>query len=124
MGRALMIRMSHTRRMMMGAACALAVLGAGAVHAQAWKPSKPIEIVVGTSPGGPQDRMGRAVQRIIVEKKLIDVPVNVVNKPGAGGTIAMTYLNSHANDPHYVAVNAITTLTNYVMGKTTLGPAD
>ena len=112
-------------RAVLRAGCiALALIACGGVHAQAWKPSKPIELVIGTSPGGPQDRMGRAIQRIIQEKKLIDVPVNVVNRPGGGGAIAMTYLNTHAGDAHYVAVNAITTLTNYITGKTSQGPAD
>jgi putative tricarboxylic transport membrane protein len=102
----------------------LGLLAGRPLYAQAWKPTKPVEIVIGTSPGGPQDRMGRAVQRIVQEKKLIDVPVNVVNRPGGGGAIAMAYLNTHAGDPHYVAVNAITTLTNYITGKTPHGPAD
>lgn len=112
------------RRTFLGAMGALALLASGPLHAQAWKPSKPIEIVIGTSPGGPQDRMGRAVQRIIQEKKLIDVLVNVVNKPGGGGAIAMSYLNTHPGDAHYVAVNAITTLTNHIMGRSAQGPAD
>ena len=120
-----MIRVSNSRRALVAAgAWALAMLAAGPLHAQAWKPSKAIEIIIGTSPGGPQDRMGRAVQRIIQERKLIDVPVNVVNKAGGGGAIAMTYLNSHPGDPHYVAVNAMTTLTNHIMGKSAQGPAD
>ena len=105
--------------------CVAALMCApGLLHAQAWKPAKPIEIIIGTSPGGPQDRMGRAVQRIIQERKLIEVPSNVINKPGGGGAIAMTYLNTHPGDAHYVAVNAMTTLTNYITGKTTQGPAD
>jgi putative tricarboxylic transport membrane protein len=94
----------------------------GQSYAQTWKPTKPIEIVIGTSPGGPQDRMGRAVQRIIQERRLTDVPVSVVNRPGGGGAVAMAYLNTHQGDAHYVAVNAITTLTNYITGKTPHGP--
>jgi putative tricarboxylic transport membrane protein len=103
---------------------ALVLHPSGPLYAQAWKPTKPIELIIGTSPGGPQDRMGRAVQRIIQEKKLIEVPVNVVNRPGGGGAIAMTYLNTHPGDAHYVAVNAITTLTNHIMGRSPQGPAD
>ena len=103
---------------------ALTLLASGPLHAQSWKPSKPIELIIGTSPGGPQDRMGRAVQRIIQERKLTEVPVNVDNKPGGGGAIAMTYMNTHPNDAHYVAVNAITTLTNHILGRNAQGPAD
>ena len=38
-----------------------AAFAAANACAQAWKPDKPVEIVVGTSAGGPQDRMGRAL---------------------------------------------------------------
>ena len=112
------------RALLCGGTAGLGLLAARPLYAQSWKPTKPVEIVIGTSPGGPQDRMGRAVQRILQEKKLIDVPVNVVNRAGGGGAIAMAYLSTHAADPHYMAVNAITTLTNYITGKTPHGPAD
>jgi putative tricarboxylic transport membrane protein len=112
------------RSILLAGAGAFGALAARALHAQTWKPAKPIEIVIGTSAGGPQDRMGRAVQRIVQERKLIEVPVSVVNRPGGGGAVAMAYLNTHPGDAHYVAVNAITTLTNYITGKTPHGPAD
>ncbi|NBR27682.1 MAG: tripartite tricarboxylate transporter substrate binding protein, partial [Betaproteobacteria bacterium] len=50
-----------------------------------WKPEKPIEIIVGTGVGGGQDKSARTVQRILQEKKLVEQPVTVVNKPGGGG---------------------------------------
>jgi putative tricarboxylic transport membrane protein len=106
------------------AGAVLTLLTSGALHAQAWKPAKPIEVIIGTSPGGPQDRLGRAIQRIVQEKKLVELPLNVVNRPGGGGAIAMAYLNTHPGDAHYVAVNAMTTLTNHITGKTSQGPAD
>lgn len=112
------------RRFTVAVLCLAGSAAAAPAHAQAWKPSKPIELVIGTAPGGPQDRMGRAVQRIIQDRKLMDVPVNVVNRPGGGGAVAMASLNNHPADAHYVAVNALTTLTNYITGKTPQGPAD
>jgi putative tricarboxylic transport membrane protein len=103
---------------------ACAALAARGVRAQTWKPTKSIEIVIGTSPGGPQDRMGRAIQRIAQDRKLLEVPLTVVNRPGGGGGVGMAYLNTHPADAHYVAVNSITTLTNHITGKTPYGPAD
>ena len=60
-----------------------------AVHAAVaqWKPAKPVEIVVGTGVGGGQDKSARTVQRILQERKLVDVPVTVVNIPGGGGAV-------------------------------------
>jgi len=103
--------------------CAALALAAPA-HAQPWQPQKAVEIVIGTSPGGPQDRMGRTIQRILQDHKLIATQSTVVNKPGGGGAIALAYLNQHAGDGHYVAVNALSTLTNHITGKSAIGPSD
>ena len=36
------------------------------VQAQAtWKPDKAVEIILGVSPGGPQDQMGRLLQKVL-----------------------------------------------------------
>ena len=89
-------------------------------HAQAWKPEKPVEIIIGTSPGGPQDRTGRMIQKILQEQKLVPTPVNVVNKPGGGGAVGLSYIAQHPGDGHYLMVNAITLLTNQITGRTAL----
>ena len=104
-------------------AAVLQIVAAGA-FAQTWKPEKQIEIVIGTSAGGPQDRMGRAVQRIMQEKKLVTMPVTVVNKAGGGGAVALNYLNQHPGDGHFMQVNALAMLTNHITGKSTIGPGD
>ena len=91
---------------------------------QAWKPEKPVEIVIGTSPGGPQDRTGRLIQRILQEQKLVSAPVNVVNKPGGGGAVGLTYLSQHPGDGHYLMVNSVTLLTNQITGRSPLSYTD
>jgi len=108
------------------AALALAAMLAPAhpAVAQAWKPQKPVEIIIGTSPGGPQDRTGRMVQKILQDLKLAPTPVTVVNKPGGGGAIGLAYLNQHPGDGHYLMINATTLLTNHITGKSALGPGD
>ena len=101
-----------------------ATLAAAGAAAQTWKPEKAVEIIIGTSAGGPQDRMGRAVQRILQDRKLVATPLNVVNKAGGGGAVALSYLNQHAGDGQFLAVNALSTLTNHITGKSVIGPAD
>jgi putative tricarboxylic transport membrane protein len=93
-------------------------------HAQAWKPDKTVEIIIGTGAGGPQDRMGRSIQRILQQKKSVVAPLTVVNKAGGGGAVALNYLNQHPGDGHYLAVNALSTLTNHITGKSAIGPDD
>jgi len=91
---------------------------------QAWKPEKPVEIIIGTSPGGPQDRTGRLIQKILQEQKLVSAPVNVVNKPGGGGAVGLTYLSQHPGDGHYLMVNSVTLLTNQITGRSPLSYTD
>ena len=105
----------------------ITLLFASTVHAQspaAWKPVKVITIIAGVTPGGPQDRMARAIQSALQDGRLVDVPVTVENRPGAGGAVALSYLNQHAGDGRYVLVNAPTLLSNHAMGKSPIGIAD
>jgi putative tricarboxylic transport membrane protein len=101
---------------LLNASIALFSVAPQAASAQ-WKPVKPIEIVVGTGVGGGQDKSARTVQRILQERKLVDVPVTVVNKPGGGGAVGWTYLNQHAGEGHIVYVGNPTLLTNHIVGR-------
>jgi putative tricarboxylic transport membrane protein len=92
--------------------------------AQAWKPEKTVEIVVGTSPGGPQDRTARLVQKILQDQKLVPTPVTVVNKAGAGGAIGLSYVSQHSGDGHYLMLNSITLFTSHLTGRSPLAYTD
>jgi len=86
-------------------------------QAQGWKPEKPIEIVVPTTPGGGIDRTARLLQKIIQEEKLAPVPVTVINKPGGGGALSLVYLNQHPGDGHMVAINSPNLIANDINGR-------
>jgi putative tricarboxylic transport membrane protein len=103
---------------------ASAWLAPAAGLAQAWKPEKPVEIIIGTSPGGPQDRTGRTIQKILQEQKLVPTPVNVVNRAGGGGVVGLNHLSQHPGDGHYLMVNAMTLFTNHITGRTPLAYTD
>ena len=98
---------------------AFALLAAPAAlsAAPAWQPSKPIEIVIPTTPGGGMDRTGRTLQRILQETGLVRVPVTPVNKPGGGGAVSVSYLNQHAGDGHYIAINSPNLIANDINGR-------
>lgn len=92
----------------------MAPFAAGA--AETWKPQKAVEIVAPSGPGGTTDRTARAVARILIQHKLVDVPVNVVNKPGGSGTIGLNYINQHPGDPHYIIIATTGSISNHIMG--------
>ncbi len=79
-----------------------ACLAAASALAQSWKPERPVEIIIGTSAGGPQDRTGRTIQKILQDLKFVPTPITVVNKPGGGGAVGLAYLAQHAGDGHYL----------------------
>lgn len=94
-----------------------------AVPAQSWKPDKNVEIIVWSGAGGGADRPARVMQRLFQEKKLIDVPSFVINKPGANGTIGMVYMNQNAGDGHYLSMANATLVTNRITGVSPLSYA-
>lgn len=61
-----------------------------------WKPERPVELIVGSAAGNSNDLMLRLIAQIAQEKRLLNVPMNVMNKPGGGNTIAWNYLNQRA----------------------------
>ena len=98
---------------------AMGMAGTAEVYAATapWKPDKSIEIIVGTGPGGGQDKTARTLNRLLVEKHLVDVAVTVVNKPGGGGAVGWTYLNQHAGEGNIIYVGNPTLLTNHIVGR-------
>ena len=98
------------------AAFAATLLAAAAGVQAQWSPQKNVEIVVGSAPGGSNDKTARTVERIVVMNKLVPTSVTVVNRPGGGSNIAFTYVQQHAGDPHYLMVGTPSLLTNHITG--------
>ena len=100
---------------------------ASASHAAAvpdWRPERPIEIVVGVTPGGPADTSARMIQRILQDKRMVGVPVSVSNTAGANNALAWIYLNQHQGDAHYIAMTLPNIVTNRITGSHELSFAD
>ena len=93
---------------------ALAIGGAQA--ASAWKPEKSVELIATNAPGGGSDRTLRIMAKILQEGRHVGVPLNVVNKPGGGGSVAYAYLNQHPADGHYLQLASKSLLTNNLAG--------
>lgn len=89
---------------------ALCALAAGEVSA--FKPTRPIEVVVHTGPGGGSDLLARSVATMIEKEKLLPVRMQVVNKTGGGGAVAAAYLAEKKGDPNTIGFFTGVWLTN------------
>ncbi|MFZ9150363.1 MAG: hypothetical protein ACO22T_04215, partial [Burkholderiales bacterium] len=84
-----------------------------------WRPTGPVELVAGTPAGGGQDRPARALLKVLESEGLIDVPVKLTNIAGRGGGNAWDYLAKFPGNPHVLAINSPTILTNRLLGEST-----
>lgn len=78
-------------------------------------PSRPIDYVVHGGPGGGTDVFGRLIADIIQKEKILNQPVAVLNKPGAGAGVAMGYVFEKEGNP-YTVLN----MSSYAMISTML----
>jgi len=109
-------------RRWIGGVIIAATCGSTLAFGQAF-PSRPIEIVVHTSPGGGTDILARVVADILTRNKWITQPITVSNRAGGGGAIAYTYIKNKRGDPHaMMAVASLTMLTVGLRPDMQLGP--
>lgn len=85
----------------------------GAVHAQSGPfPSKPIRILIGSSPGGGLDTTARTISDRL--SAALGQPIVIDNRPGAAGTVAGQILAKAAPDGYTINLGAIGNLAvNY-----------
>ncbi len=80
------------------------VLAAASANAQTWAPQRNVEIVVGSAPGGSNDRTARQVEKVLLENRLVGVTLSIVNKPGGSNNIAFNYVSGRAGDAHVLMI--------------------
>jgi len=77
-------------------------LSSGLAWSQEFKPSKQIETVVHTGPGGGSDLLARAIAELLQKEKLVSQRLQVVNKSGGGSAVAMSYLAEKKGETHTI----------------------
>ena len=79
----------------------LAVTAIGADRAADY-PNQPIEYVTHVPPGGSMDVVGRVMQKVIKEEKILSQPLVIVNKSGSGGAVSYGYVFERKANPYIV----------------------
>src|SRR5258706_15362883 len=75
-------------------------------------PNRYIELTIPFAPGGGVDLFGRTVAQLLQDQKIVSRPIQVVNKPGAGGSVGMQLMVQRKGDAYSllgIAIHAIVT---------------
>ena len=114
-----------TAALLVGAACggtpaatSAPTAGSAAPSAAAVEnPTKPVEFVISTAPGGGSDIYARFMQGVIEKNKLSPQPVQPVNKEGGSGAVAFTYVFEKKGDMHYIMITLNSFFTTIITQK-------
>jgi putative tricarboxylic transport membrane protein len=98
--------------------------GSAEAAGSSWKPARPVALIVGAAPGGSIDLTARVLQRLWDDTRIVQSPVIVINKPGAGNGIAWAYLNERGADGHSISIGTTNLVTNEIIGAHKLGYRD
>ena len=96
-----MNRRACMHRLAIAAITAMTACVGTAASAQSF-PTKPIEMVIHTNPGGGQDVFGRLLADINTREKLLPQPFTIVNRTGGSGSVASNFIKSKRGDPYYL----------------------
>ena len=96
------------------------ILLAPAAPAQGWKPERSVELTIPSSPGGSNDIVGRMVQKLWTDLKLLPVASSVANRSGGEHIVAYTYISQRTGDPYSIGIMSTPMLVNPIQGRTQL----
>jgi putative tricarboxylic transport membrane protein len=85
--------------------------------AQAFKPTRPIEVVVHATPGGGSDVLARAIAEINEKEKLVPQRMQVLNNSGGGSAVANAYLVEKKGDTHTIGLTTNTFIVTALIRK-------
>jgi len=98
----------------LGVFLCIAFFGLGLVHAADKYPVKPIECILGVEAGADGDVIARPILQKISE--ILGQPIMVVNKPGAGSSIAYRAIHDAKPDGYTFGWGSATIITNKLQG--------
>ena len=101
-----------------GATTAPAATAAGTATAAALvAPTKPVEFVISTAPGGGSDIYARKMQSIIDTLKLSPQPVTPQNREGGSGAVAFQYVYDRKGDSSVITITLNSFFTTLIVQK-------
>ena len=106
------------------AASSVPTAGGTTAPVAAAQPTKPVEFVISTAPGGGSDIYARFMQGVIDKSKLSPQPVNPLNKDGGSGAVAFNYVFEKKGDIHTIMITLNSFWTTLITQKLPYKPDD
>ncbi|HEX9496551.1 MAG TPA: tripartite tricarboxylate transporter substrate binding protein [Candidatus Limnocylindria bacterium] len=100
-----------------GAASSAPAAASGSAKVALIAPTKPVEFIISTAPGGGSDIYARKMQSIIDSLKLSPVPVTPVNKEGGSGAVAFQYVFDKKGDASEIMITLNSFFTTLIVQK-------
>lgn len=101
------------------AVCGSALVAVAPAQAQqAWQPGPVVQYIVPAGPGGALDMAARTIQKIAIEKKLVESMV-VQNRPGGALAVALNEIDKHSGDGNYLMTLTTSLINNNITGSLT-----
>jgi putative tricarboxylic transport membrane protein len=107
---------STTLRRLLSTSVLLAACTSLQAIAAAWAPERHVEMIVPAGAGGSLDIMGRTVQMMWQDMKLVRTSSSVVNRAGGGHAVAYAYLGQKRGDGHYLSITSPNILAGHING--------
>lgn len=116
--------MTHPNRRIFATLLATLALGFATPSLAEEYPTKPVTMLVGYNAGGQTDLVARAAATVLAAE--LGQPVNVVNKPGAGGGVAARELTKAKPDGYTIMfhANSVVNQDPFLMKRITFAPDD
>ena len=104
--------------------CFLMVFFADPAAGQSDYPNKPVTVIVPAAAGGGSDLLARMFQKAFKENDLLDVPLVIINVPGAGLSIGSRRVKDSDPDGYTFLLNHIAILSREAAGLDDFGYRD
>ena len=94
------------------------------VSAQGWQPQQNIALIVPSTAGGSLDHVGRTIQKMWEQQKLVPTSSTILNMGGAGHALAYNFLNQRAGNPLFLSITSSTLHASHINGRYPLSYRD
>jgi len=94
----------------------LAMVGVVPSYAQqAWTPGPVVQFIVSAGPGGSIDMVARQIQKIAIEKKLVDSMI-IQHRPGGALAVALNEMDKQSGNGDYLMTMTTSLINNNITG--------